>query len=327
MLVNRYKLFFVLIAVSCCILLSLRPVPNTDVSNDTGRYISYLSEYIADGPQWPNSLRDWSWELFYGLTTFLGLLADETLFLFLAASIFPLAIYISIKWNRYAFLVGVSLFSGFYGLEYSTNALRQSLGLSLVLISLSSMIRGQYLSSLVLGFLSSVAHGSSFLYIPYLLFVVALRVGEARSVVRRLCLSLGGVLLAVAVLLLAGDLISTYESKFDAYQESLFFSFNAYVVSPLLLSYILRIVTKKGANIWDEHALFLYSGLLILVASLLSPYTIYRIAMFAVPLQILMPFFEGSPGRNYSKLIAAYLFFQTLFILFHTDHFHYLIKA
>ncbi len=311
------RMAFALVGEVFCILLALRPVPGEFAPNDTGRYVVYFRQY-CDGLMAPELVtRETSFELFHLIASPACLSRSDFPFLFGVATLLPLALLLFVAWrNGTFFWAGAMLFS-FYGLELTTNALRQGFA-SAVFFGALFALKRYPIVALVLGATSILAHASIAVFYPFLLWLYFLSVG------RRLSFWTAGVLgMTVVIISLAyGPAITSYVSNFEEtfalytefYSEEISPAFLFYVTFPLYFVFGLRFVYERKSITVAEYSGLIYSTVVLGVCFLFFPFITYRVAFVAVPLQIFLVllsdrYSRGVAGLAMTGFVAHWFFF------------------
>lgn len=286
------RVFFLLLVVLVCGLLTLRPIPSIYSNNDTGRYVDTYHQ-VCGAPtsfDWSNRL---SWETYNLFTVPACLVENDAIYLFLFAIPVPLAFFMFGVWRKGSLLMACAFLLSFSCFELMTNALRQSASLFFLLGAFAYIGRTKY--QLLFGIAALLLHDSSLTFIPLLLLLNYLKTNNLR-------LGTGFVYLLVAVgtvslALLSldsvylgskGELVDLYDIFQIKYEDAQSAWFQFYVALPVVWIFFSRWFNDKAAISLEERIAIGYFSVIFVTTVLMFPYIPYRLAMTATPLQLLL---------------------------------------
>ncbi len=291
-----HRLIFAGFAILICSALSFRPIPTTSAPNDTGRYISderdACSMAVLAERSSPLPLR-----VFEVLTRPVCWTGEPRLLLFFASLAVPLGLVLFAEWETEgALLIGSAYLFSAVGFELMTNALRQ--GVSLGFFCGAVTLRRKILS-IPLVCAAVLLHDSSWVFFP-LLFILD------RTLIPRFRSKLVSVLFLATLFASAAYLVFTrfaaelagakplLEIFTKRYQADVTTGFLLFMISPVVWVVISRFADGKAIRdvnailSRDEKVTFLYSVAVMVITASFFPVIMYRFAMTALVLQLLV---------------------------------------
>lgn len=321
---------FALLALSLCVLLAFRPIPDTNSSNDTGRYIDEFHSYCSGISGERAAKKETSYNLFFLITSPACLIESDGVFLFEVALFLPMVFLLFSKWRKGTFIFACSVMFGVYGLELMTNALRQGFATLLFFGAVALLERHRYWA-LLLCFVAILSHVSVAAYFPFFLWISGLQL------TKKLRLIVGGLLLLVGMVLFLvfyGPIMEYIQTVRELgerysliYSIELKPSFILFMLLPLYWVYGIRHFFEKSSVTNEECKAVVYSTMLFVVCYLLTPYVIFRFAIFAVVLQIFLATRAEHQGIKAANYIFVGLIVHFLVMLVGTDHFMVLLNG
>jgi hypothetical protein len=300
--------------------LALRPIPSLQASNDTGRYVYEFKKQCAS-ESGAVSRADLSWETFRILTRPLCVFDHERAFMFFLSLVVPAVFLCFGRWGHLSVIWAVAATFSFVGMEFATNALRQSVGLFALVFSIVLVARGRWMISLISLPVGMALHISVALYAP-LLFYIAVSEAVARfGHVRKMLTAL----LVMSLLIGASWMLAPTFKEFIGtrqvwYQEGSSPFFLAFVHFPILYVYSVRLLFTRCQTSRLENVFFAYVVLISSLTLILFPAILYRLALANGLIQL----FLGSIAPNSTNRQAAWVLFglvlHLLAFLFLSDY-------
>lgn len=298
--------------------MAYRVTPRWGAENDTARYLDGMFRYCEG--RMPNT------EIFGQLpnTILLNIgtlgctLPSENFFLFVLALFTPLPLLLCCSWSRGSWQWSWGLLLSVYGLELMTNAMRQSLGMAFFMVGLACLHQKKRLG-LILGCVGAVIHLAVLPYLPLLVLLVAHR--QAREGGKKSAfwaVSAGTVCTGVYLANFGGEPVGVFVEVVAGfrvkYAEILGPDFLLFMVAPLILLQGSRYLDLKKFIVTPELLVALYSTMIIVASLIYTPYITYRLAIFAVPLQIFMVCLADDDKRRSGAVAFVGLCAHALFM-------------
>lgn len=325
-------LLFALLSTTFCILLSFRPIPSEGHKNDTGRYVREFRNYCSAASiekKLPH--RDLSFQIFYTAVSPACLIKSDRFFLLEVSTFVPLAFLFFAKWRNGTFFLAASLTFSVFGLELMTNAMRQGFATLLFLGSVGLMGRHRKVA-LLMAIMAGVAHISALAFFPFLLWISWKELSPREKYMWSM------VLLMVLLFLFRSnyesiiDAVSALNKMLENYKEiyslELKTSFLIFMLSPLYWIFAVRYLSHKISKInieMLEKRAIIYSSFILVTSYLIFPYIIYRIVIFAVPLQIFLAARSSKGAILTNGVIFFSMVIHLIFMIIATDHFDVLL--
>jgi len=327
---NLEWVVFALIALCYCFLLSARPIPSILDENDTGRYVSDLNRYCS-GTFFDDLLnKELSYQFFYLVNSAACWTNSANVFLFQVAAFLPLTFLLFSKWHKATIVWAFALLCSVYGLELTTNAMRQGFGMFLFFGALS-IVQRHPMRAILLGFLAGVAHTSVMAFLPMLLWISCIDLSKKALVRNGIFIStLAAIWIysyqsqVLGALAEAGELQTTYGLF---YEEELKPRFIVFMALPLYLIYGLRRYYEKQSISQAENIAIVYSTGVMIISFVLFQYITFRFAIFAVVMQIFLVTISSGHTIKVGSRIAIGFLAHLLFMIFVTDHFDVLVNG
>jgi hypothetical protein len=306
---------FALLAVVFCVLLSLRPIPNKHSANDTVRYVQELHLYCEGIVSDRIAKKESSYNLFFLVTSPACLAESDGLFLFEVALFLPLMFLLFAKWRNGTFLWACSLMFSVFGLELMTNAMRQGFAM-LIFFGAVSLLERHRLLAFLLCLVAIFGHTSVLTFFPFFLWIGGVRLSKKTMLIGGLWLSLIGIFVFFAFY---GQIIKLFQvvgalgARYSLiYADELKPSFILFMVLPLYWVYGMRHYCETACVTSEEKKGIVYSTVLLATSYLVFPYITFRVAIFAVVLQL----FLVTRSERQGIKTAGYVFFGLLVHLF-----------
>ncbi|MEO0096417.1 MAG: EpsG family protein [candidate division WOR-3 bacterium] len=320
-------LLFALLSTTFCILLSFRPIPSEGHENDTGRYVREFRNYCYTGSIEKELLhQDLSFQIFYTAVFPACLIKSDRFFLLEVSTFVPLAFLLFAKWRNGTFFLAASLTFSVFGLELMTNAMRQGFATLLFLGSVGLMGRHRKVA-LLMAIMAGVAHISALAFFPFLLWISWKELSPREKY-------MWSMVLPMVLLFLFSinheiiEVVSALNEMFKSYKEiyslELKKSFLIFMLSPLYWIFAVRYLSHKISKInieMSEKRAIIYSSFILVTSYLIFPYIIYRIVIFAVPLQIFLAARSSKGAILTNGVIFFSMVIHLIFMIIATDHF------
>jgi hypothetical protein len=214
---------------------------------------------------------------------------NPRLFLFYVAMAVPVALLLFANWNHEGtLLLAGGMLISMIGIEFMTNALRQGVGIAFLLGGFYFQNRFAKLGAFIA---AVVLHDSNWFFVP-LAVLLAYGSGSLRM---KTMLGWG-----IPIVAGAGYLFSLrFLSKFDvlsaafsvysqSYAEESSLPFLLFMISPLVLVFVIRLLDRGARASREERITFLYSVAILTLSLIIFPFITYRFAMTAITLQVFM---------------------------------------
>lgn len=304
--ISRRGLYLFVLILIICMGFSLRPIPDIYSPNDTGRYINFFNLYCAGGGD-VFGINDISKRFFYFIFSPTCLLGQGS-FLLLVAIVPSLALLYSSSAGRKMSYWIVAFILSIYSIELMTNALRQGLGTSILLLGMA-MWRRPIVATFCL-LLAAASHISIFFILPF----SAIWVYFSSGIISRLHLVIIGFFTSLFAFYIFRSFVSDSDS-FEFYQAIYVQASNAgfllFMVLPIIAVFMIRWLFD-GVKIYDQEGIFVvYALVIIILSQMFIPAIVYRFALLMVPVQ----FFLILQSRYISTVGG---FVAVLFFFLHT---------
>jgi hypothetical protein len=322
------RLIFATCAILVSIGMSLRPIPNVTEPNDTGRYVAnqiqacalpfsgsssldhdssivlhsnYDNLTAAGDRSLTPSMRVWDWLM---RPACLG--RSPRFFLFYAAMALPLALLLFANWEREGtlLLAGGMLLST-NGFEFMNNALRQGVGLAILLGAF-------YFEKKLLKFaalaIAVMIHDSNLIFAPLVILLASSAAGPKNKKILLWSVPVlagAGYFVSRRFLAEYGQLFAAVSAVAEAYSEKPTIFFLLFMTSPLILVFFVRLLDRKAQATRQEWIVFCYCMAVLLISIEIFPYITYRFAMTAAALQIFVAMRSPNISVRSGGLIAG----------------------
>jgi hypothetical protein len=299
------RALFIAIALVGAGLLALRPIPSLQASNDTGRYVYEFKNQCASATG-AVSRADLSWETFNFLTRTLCVFNNERAFMFFLALVVPAVFLCFGRWGDLSVTWALAATFSFFGMEFATNALRQSVGLFALVFSIVLVTRRRWLLSLISLPIGIALHISVALYAPFLFYIaISEAIARRGRVGKALTVSLVLMMLIGASWMLGPTLKEFIGTRQLWYQEGSSRFFLAFVHFPILYIYFVRLCCTRGQTTRLENVFFAYVVFISCLTFALFPAILYRLALTNAIIQLYL----GSIASNSSNRQAGWVLF------------------
>jgi hypothetical protein len=322
------RLIFATCAILLSIGLSLRPIPGLDDRNDTGRYVAnqvqacslpfwgssavthdssivlraHFDNLTAAGdPSLTFSARAWDW---INRPACLG--GSPRVFLFYVAMAVPMALLLFANWEHEAtLLLALGLMVSTVGFEFMANTLRQGVAMFFLLAGFYFKKRLPKFAALAI---AMVLHDSNWIFAP-LAILLAYSAGTiSMKIVLRWSLPVlaaAGFLFSLRFLTRFGQLSAVLTTYVETYAENPSLLFLLYIISPLLLVFLIRFLDRETKASREEHIAFWYSTVILMISIAVFPYITYRFAMTGIAVQVFAALRSPSLSVRSGTLICA----------------------
>ncbi len=227
----------------------------------------------------------------------------------------PVALLLFANWNREGTLIlAVGMLISTVGFELMTNALRQG-------VSVVFLLGGFYLEKRFAKFGALIAamvlHDSNWFFAP-LAFLIAYSTGSLskRTIFRWGIPVLAGISLLFSLEFLSklNNVLEVFSSYTESYAKELSPLFLLFMISPILLIFVIRLFDRAAKPSKEEWAAFWYSGVILTLSMIIFPAITYRFAMTGIALQLFMAMRSSNISVRSATWIACGL--VTHFMIF-----------
>jgi hypothetical protein len=322
------RLTFAACAILVSLGLSFRHIPTDADPNDTGRYVGNQLQACALPASGDSSVTHDSSVVLHSHWGTLPAAGDPSitlpmrafnllmrpaclggnprLFLFWAAMAVPAALLLFANWNREGtLLVAGGMLISTVGFEFMTNALRQGVGIAFLLGGFYFQNR---FAKLAACFAAILLHDSNWFFAPLAVLLAYATGGLSMKTMLRW----GIPMLAVAGYLFSlrffssFDLLSTAVGTYtERYAVEASLPFLLFIISPLVLVFLIRRLDRGAKASKEERITFWYSTAILTLSIVIFPAITYRFAMTATSLQVFMAMRSCNLSLRSGGLIAC----------------------
>jgi hypothetical protein len=322
------RLIFATSAVVLSIGVSFRPIPSLGDANDSGRYVAnqiqacalpfsgsssvnhdssivlhfaYDTLVAAGDRALSPSMRVWDWLM---RPACLG--GSPRIFLFYVAMAVPIALLVFANWDHEAtLLLALGFLLSTVGFEFMTNALRQGVGLAFLLGAFYFEKRLLIFCSIAL---AVVIHDSNLVFAPLVVLLLYGTNGLKRKKILLWAIPLlagAGYFVSMRFLAKYGQLLAAITAVAETYAEKPTVFFLFFMISPMLLIFLLRLLDDRAKATRQEWIVFCYCAAILVLSIAIIPYITYRFAMTAAALQVFMAMKSPNISVRSAGLIAC----------------------
>jgi hypothetical protein len=285
-----YRILFASIAVTFCMALAFRPIPDIVANNDTGRYVEHQTD-ACKAPILRDDELTLSQKMFNLYARPVCWTGQPRVFMFWAALALPLALLLFGDWRTGSSVVlATGLLLSVSGFEIMTNALRQGAATILLLGALSLRRYNLRIAALI-GAL--MMHDSSWFFAPLIFMVNRDRVSNFLSMSSKVFWTVGVIAGTAYFLTHRFEVQSLGAAEFipfllQRYSETKAWQFTVFMALPAYLVFFVRTVDAKGGVSRDEKTVLWYTTALYCLSVIMIPGIAYRYTMTACALQVVM---------------------------------------